>query len=248
MTTAEVMTFAVLSATLFRGDYKHTHLIASHHRYFPNILSLGRLVRRIHKVPEHIWAMVFTALRLFLQDKQQQTFIVDSFPVKAYENHKSFRARIFSGKKFHGYCASKKSYFFGIKVHMLVTLDGVPVEFIFTPGAVSDIKGFRELDLDLPRGATILADKAYNDYVFEDLLQQTGGVRLLAKRRSNQKRQHSACNDRRLKAQRNAIETVFSSITSRMSRHIKARTEKGFYLKVLLFILAYMINKFFPLF
>ena len=68
---------------------------------------------------------------------------------------------------------------------MLVTLDGVPVEFIFTPGAVSDIKGFRELDLDLPRGATILADKAYNDYVFEDLLQQTGGVRLLAKRRSN---------------------------------------------------------------
>jgi len=38
---------------------------------------------------------------------------------------------------------------------------------------------------------------------------------------------------------RNRVETVFSSIVSRMPRYLKARTEKGFCLKVLFFILAY---------
>ena len=42
---------------------------------------------------------------------------------------------------------------------------------------------------------------------------------------------------------RNRIETVFSSIISRMPRNIRARTEKGFYLKILFFILAYLINR-----
>jgi hypothetical protein len=32
---------------------------------------------------------------------------------RLYENHKSFRAKIFRGKEFHGYTASKKQYFFG---------------------------------------------------------------------------------------------------------------------------------------
>jgi hypothetical protein len=49
-----------------------------------------------------------------------------------------------------------------------------------------------------------------------------------------------------LRRERNTIETVFSSITSRMPRYIKARTENGFCLKILFSILAYMINLYHP--
>lgn len=247
MTVAEVMTFALMSATLFGGDYRRTHLIARHHRYFPGLLSHSRLVRRIHSVPDHAWTIVFLALRLFLRNKKQETFIVDSFPVKAYENHKSFRARIFSGKKYHGYAASKKQYFFGIKVHMVVDFDGVPIEFIFTPGSASDVKSLKELPLELPKNSILLGDKAYTNYSFEDILLEIEGIKLLAKRRENLKRQHSPEDNFCLQMQRNYIETVFSSIISRMPRYIRARTEKGFCLKILFFILAYMVNKFFPL-
>ncbi|CDR34623.1 transposase [Criblamydia sequanensis] len=69
-----------------------------------------------------------------------EVFIVDSFSVKAYENHKSFRAKIFKGKEFHGYTASKKQYFFGIKVHMIVDEIGIPIEFCITPGSTSGIE------------------------------------------------------------------------------------------------------------
>ena len=244
MTSAEVMTFAVLAAKLFYGDYKRTHLIARYHKYFSNILSLSQLVRRIHNIPEHAWAMVFQAIRVFLSNHNQDTFIVDSMPIKAYENYKSFRARIFSGSKFHGYTATRKQYFFGIKVHMIVDADGVPVEFGFSPASTADIEGLRQLPIHLPEGSRLYADKAYLDYEFEEMLSEIADIQLIAKRKKNLLRQHSARDEFFLRCYRNRVETVFSSISSRMPRHIKARTERGFCLKVVFFILAYMFHKF----
>ena len=141
MTTSEVMAFALISAIHYGADYCKTRLVSFAFNYFPNILSLSRLVRRVHCVPEAIWMMVFTALRIYLRKSSNQYFIVDSFPVKTYETHKSFRARIFQGKKYHGYSSTKKSYFFGVKIHMIIDEEGVPIEFCFTPGSVSDIEG-----------------------------------------------------------------------------------------------------------
>jgi len=246
MSSAEVMTFAVISAMHFGGDYRKTRLFAKHHNYFSKVLSLSQLVRRIHQIPETVWYCVFLSLQAFLKNEDVETFIVDSFPVKAYENHKSFRARIFAGKEYHGYTASKKQYFFGIKVHMLIDENGVPIEFVFSPGSASDITTFQGFSLQLPIHSTILGDRAYTSYQFEDALMNLDGVRLLPKRKQNLKRQPSGSEAFILSRQRNLIETAFSSIVSRMPRYIRARTEKGFCLKVFFFILAYMVNLYFP--
>jgi hypothetical protein len=74
-----------------------------------------------------------------------------------------------------------------------------------------------------------MAEKAYSCYEFEDALQKKSGITLVPRRKSNQK--HSNAEE---------LETVFSSITSRMPRYIKAKTENGFCLKILFSILAYM--------
>lgn len=247
MTTSEIMAFAIMAATLFGGDYKRARLITLHHKYFNNMLSHSRLVRRIHMVPDCAWMLVFSALKIYLRNPKNKRFIVDSFPVKAYENHKSFRARIFSDKKYHGYNATKKSYFFGIKVHMIVDIDGVPIEFSFTPGSTSDLRALKSLSIDLPPGAMLLADRAYNDYRFERELHEVEEVKLLAKRKRASRKPHSDEEAHEIRTYRNRIETVFSSITSRMPRYIRARTEEGFYLKMMFYILAYMVNLFFPL-
>ena len=147
MSTAEGMTVAILSAQLFCCDYRKRRLITLHQKYFPKILSHSQLVRRIHQIPELMWRLSFAALQLVLRNKNESDFIVDSFPVKAYENHKSFRARIFRGRDYHGYSASRKQYFFGIKVHMIVDKRGVPIEFMFFPRSSSDIKALQEFPL-----------------------------------------------------------------------------------------------------
>jgi hypothetical protein len=110
MNTAEIMTFALISAMHYRADYRLTRLVSISLRYFPKILSHSRLVRRIHAIPQEMWRIVFQVLQMYLRKSNSEYFIVDSFPVKAYENYKSFRAKIFRGKEFHGYTASKKQY------------------------------------------------------------------------------------------------------------------------------------------
>jgi hypothetical protein len=242
MTHAEVMTFALVSALYYQANYRTSRLVFMSLRYFPNILSHSRIVRRIHSIPECVWWIVFTILKMYLRKPKSDYFIVDSFPVKAYENYKSFRAKIFRGKQFHGYTASKKQYFFGIKVHMIVDELGVPLEFCFTPGRTSDIAGLKLLPCELPEGAILFSDRAYTDYFLEDDLREIAGLHLIPKRKKNHKRQHSQSLVFQLNAVRNRIETVFSGITSRMPRNIKARTEKGFCLKVLFFIIAYLLN------
>jgi hypothetical protein len=247
MKTCEVMTFALLLAIHYQCDYKKTRLVSIVLRFFPNILSHSRLIRRIHSVPQPVWLMIFSAFKLYLKKSSLEYFVVDSFPIKAYETHKSFRARIFRGKPYHGYCASKKTYFFGIKVHMIIDEQGVPIEFCFTPGASSDIEGLKELPCELPPGATLLADKAYINYQLEDDLFNLASITLLPKRRNNLKRQNTGTQNFILSQKRNLIETVFSSITSRMPRHIRAKTEAGFCLKVLFFILAHLVCKSLPI-
>jgi hypothetical protein len=163
MTTPEIMTFSILSAQFYGCNYKQTRLVSKALRYFTHVLSLSQLVRRIHKIPYQIWMMVFTALQIFLRDEKTSIFIVDSFPVAAYQNHKSFRAKIFNTKTYHGYTASKKLYFFGIKVHMIVDIDGVPIEFMFTPGSVADISAFQLFDINLSCQSLILGDRAYTN-------------------------------------------------------------------------------------
>ncbi len=246
MSTPEVMTFVFLSAMLFECNYKKTRLVVSWQRYFKKILSHSQLIRRIHLIPDFVWTIVFEALKTLTRNPSCKTFIVDSYPVKTYQTHKSYKAQIFAEKHFHGYNASKKEYFFGIKVHMVIDTEGVPMEFIFTPGNSADISGLKMLSLNLPKNSILLGDKAYNCYELEDQLIEFEEIKLLVRRRDNQNRQNSFEENKMLR-ERNFIETVFSSIISRMPRHIHARTEKGFCLKIQFFILAYMVNLYFPL-
>lgn len=247
MTTAEVMTFSLMSAMIFGGNYRISRLMAMYYRFFPKVLSHSQLIRRIHSISDEIWFFVFKALQVILQQEGCQHFIVDSFPIKTYETHKSFRAKNFKGKQYHGYSASKKQYYFGIKVHMVIDSRGVPIEFSITPGSMSDIRSLKNFSLDLPKGSILMGDKAYTNYQFEDDLCNLDGIIMLVKRKRNLKRQNNKDDEQLLKNERNYIETVFSSIVSRMPRHIRARTEKGFCLKIFLFILAYMFNLYFPL-
>ena len=244
MTSSEVITFVLISALFYQCNYRLTRLVISRHNYFPFLLSRSRLIRRIHQIPEIVWIVIFTVCKNFLSNKNCQSYIIDSFPVAVCQNYKIFKCKIVKGESYRGYIASKKVYFFGIKVHMLINLDGVPIEFHFTPGSISDVEGLKRFSFDLNDSSQIYADKAYNDYQFEDLLLEAKNIRLVPKRKKNSKRKNSGIDDFYLSIYRNKIESVFSSITSLMPRFIRAKTIKGFCLKVYFYILGYMMKRF----
>ena len=62
------------------------------------------------------------------------------------------------GQEFWGYQSSKKRYYYGLKLHLMVTKDALPVEFFLTPASFSDTKGLELFDFDLPEGSQVYGD------------------------------------------------------------------------------------------
>jgi hypothetical protein len=125
---------------------------------------------------------------------------------------------------------------------LVVTGAGEPVEFSLAAGSEADVTIFKELELDLPEGSIIWADKAYTDYDYEDLLEEVG-LHLKAQRKKNSKKRPMAAWEEFLgKPIRQYIETLFSRLRSFLPKKIHAVTPRGFELKIVWFLLAFSIQ------
>ena len=115
-------------------------------------------------------------------------YVIDSIPIAVCDNIRIRRAKIYADEKFRGYQASKKRYFYGLKIHLMVTQDGQPVECCLTHGGFGDVDALKYYAYELPDGSMIYADKAYNDYEIEDLLKEVEPIDLIPMRKKNSKR------------------------------------------------------------
>ena len=57
--------------------------------------------------------------------------MLDSFPVPICDHIRIPSAKLVSSEDYRGDIASKKRYFYSIRVQLLATADGIPVEFVF---------------------------------------------------------------------------------------------------------------------
>ena len=172
--------------------------------------------------------------------------MVDSLPVAVCDNIRIRHCRLYppeehGTKLFRGYVASKRRYFSGLRVHLIVTAAGEPVEFALAAASEADIAVFRELNLDLGEGSIICADKAYTYYHYEALLKEVG-LRLKAQRNKRSKRPMPAWEEFLGKPIRQYIETGFSKLNAMFPRNIHAVTPRGFELKLVCFLLAFSIK------
>ena len=158
------------------------------------------------------------------------------------DNYRIPRAKLYQHKEYRGCIASKKRYFYGLKVHLLVTKDGQPVECFLTPGSYSDVRMLKPFRCDVPEGSHVYADKAYHDYAMEDVLLEASHIRLYPIRKKQSKRTLPPYIAYVQHYYRKRIETVGSLIERMLPNTIHAVTAEGFELKVFLFVLAYSLN------
>ena len=230
----------LLHSQFFYSNFKRARFICKELKLFKKILSNSRLNRRIHAISWSVWNAIFRFLALiFIQTNAKNEFAVDSFPMTCCEKSRIDKRKIFLERKYIGYAASKKRYFCGIKVHMIVTADGKPVEVCFRPGSESDLNVLWEMELDIPPSSKLYADGAYNCFDLEDILKDQD-IQLLAKRESKAvNRKRLPDEERQISSKRQIIETAFSCITDLFPRNLRACTERGFLVKIYCSILAY---------
>ena len=109
--------------------------------------------------------------------------MIDSFPVAVCHNTRIERCRLLQGEAYRSRSASKRCWFYGFKVQVVLSAEGIPVDCYIHAGAEADIMGLKALSPDLPAGSTLYGDAAYTDYDWEDVFAEATGNRLLAARR-----------------------------------------------------------------
>jgi len=246
LSTSEVMTIALVAAAFFGGNIEKARSFLEEYDFIQKAISKSRFNRRLHAIDPCLWRTLFDLLaEVFKHEHPEQAYVVDSLPVAVCDNIRIRRCKLYPpeehGQAFRGYITSKRRYFYGLRVHLVVTEAGAPVEFTLAAASEADVKELKELSLDLPEGSIICADKGYTDYHYEDLLEEVG-LHLKAQRKKNSKRPMAAWEEFLSKPTRQYIETVFSNLSAMFSRKIHAVTPKGFELKIVCFLLAFSIQ------
>jgi len=231
---AEVLTVAVVAARSFQNHHERALQIVQRLGYLSGTLSTSRFNRRLHALGDWFRLILETLGALLAQG---EAYIIDSLPVPACRRARARRCRKVRGAAYCGYCAAKGEKFFGWRLHLVCTVEGVPVAFDLLPASWHDLTPVHELTSGLPAGASAYGDKAYNSRRDEASILADTAVRLVPIRKANM--QPNLWADKlALRAYRKAIETLNSQLEAMGVQRLHARSTAGVELKVQASLLA----------
>ncbi len=240
---SEVITTALVSSLYFGGHQDNARHFMQMTKMIPGMLDKSRFNRRLHGVMDLLFNLFYQIGDCIKTMAGASDYVIDSFPVAVCDNIRISCSRLLKGKQWRGKQASMRRYFYGVKVQVLTTASGIPVEFCFVPGCESDVQALRKLPLAVAAESKIYGDAAYTDYTIEDDIKEADGIELMIQRRSNAKRKDDPWIRFMKEQMRKGIETTFSEIKALFLRTIHAVTFKGFLLKLSLFVIAFTFNQ-----
>jgi hypothetical protein len=138
--------------------------------WFPYLSSYEGFLFRLNSLNN-----VFPELVKFLlkNDKFKNAFnsaenitLVDSLPIMLTKNSRAYKCKTANDISSIGYCSSKETYYYGLKLHLIATFRNkklaTPKLFKVTKASIHDLTSIKE-DLLTLKDTKILADKAYID-------------------------------------------------------------------------------------
>lgn len=238
---AEVIVLAVLQALLgFTSEARWLRHARAHLRHlFPYLPNQPGYNKRLRRLGPTITALVGVLARdttLWTDD----VWVVDSTPVECARSRETVLRSDLAGWAEYGYCASHSRYFWGLRLHLLCTLHGLPVAFALT-GAKADerevLLGMLNADPHLAAraGQTTIADKNYYGKAFETELREAD-IDLLRPARKGEAPRPGA---RFFKPLRQVIESINQTFKGQLDleRH-GGHTPAGVWVRVLQRVLA----------
>jgi hypothetical protein len=156
---------------------------------FPHVPERSRFNRRRRALAPAINELRRVTLR-WLDLAADRQCAIDSLPVPALKFHLVPSSPAVGHWKEHGAAfgkvTTKKQTIFGYKLQLLVTLNGVILDFLLAPANVNDLEAGAEL-LAKHCDLLVLGDKGYLSAPVADDLAATAGITLLTVPRKNQR-------------------------------------------------------------
>ena len=152
---ADVITTGLVAMWFLRSNFEAARTLLSTARYIPRMLSRRRVNRRLHRLKDLFLTFFELLGHAWKQLNTDSIYIIDSFPIAVCDNYRIPRAKLYQDEACRGDIASKKRYCYGLKVHLMVTKEGQPVECSLTPGSYSDVRALTTFVFDVPEGSHI---------------------------------------------------------------------------------------------
>ena len=240
---AELLTLAVMQALLgYTSEtrwlrYARAHLLGM----FPQLPGQSGYNKRLRKLAATMSWLV-SALGEQTSIVGDDVWVVDSTPVECARSRETVQRSDLAGWAEYGYCASHSRFFWGLRLHLVCTLHGLPVGWALT-GAKADEREVLESILattpSLARAGghrqITIADKNYYGKAFEAGL-DTNGIELL---RPARKGERPRAGQRFFKPLRQVIESINDTFKGQLDleRH-GGRTPAGVCARVAQRVLA----------
>ena len=242
LSDAELLTMAVMSALLgFTSErrwlrYADKELTGM----FPRTIGQSGWNKRVRKA----FFLFIRVIRMLAMDTSlgsDDVWVVDSTPVQCGCSRETVKRSDAAGWAEYGYCASHSRYFWGLRLHLVCTLTGLPVMFALA-GAKADereiLLGMLEAARDVTAahpGQVIIGDKNYFGRAFEAELTE----RELTLLRPVRKGEAMRAGQNLFKPLRQVIESVNWTFKGQLDleRH-GGKTPEGILVRVLARVLA----------
>ncbi len=232
ITDAELLTLAVLQALLgFTSErrwlrHARTHLLSM----FPDLPRQSGYNKRLRKLADTM-AWLVSALGADTTITTDDVWVVDSTPVECARSRETVKRSELAGWAEYGYCASHSRFFWGLRLHLLCTLHGLPVGWALTGAKADERSVLADIVDSTPALAEahrarqiLIADKNYYGKAFEAALVEAGIDLLRPARRGEQPRP----GERFFKPLRQVIESINDTLKGQLDlEHHGGRTIAG---------------------
>ena len=219
---AELLTLAVLQALLgFTSEARWLRYARSHLRsMFRRLPQQPGYNKRLRKLACAM-AWLVRVLGTQTQVGDDDVWVVDSTPVECARSRETVQRSALAGWAEYGYCASHTRYFWGLRLHLVCTLHGLPVGWALTGAKADERHALHDILASVPMPAavraggrqTVIGDKGYYGKVFEAELADAG-IQLL---RPARKGERVPCGERFFKPLRQIIESINDTLKGQLN-------------------------------
>ena len=216
---AELVTLAVLQALLgHTSEARWLRFAAARMRHlFPYLPQQPGYNKRLRRLAATLNWLV-TALAADTSLWTDDVWVVDSTPVECARSRDAVRRSELAGWAEYGYCASHSRYFWGLRLHLVATLHGLPIGYALTGAKADERQVLLGLLADDPAlaaarpGQILIADKAYFGRDFETTL-AGAGIELLRRARKGEPERPGG---RFFKPLRQTVESIFDTLKGQL--------------------------------
>ena len=177
LTDAELVTLAVMQAlggfTSEARWLRHARIRLRHlFPYLPQQPGYNKRLRNCAGPVQRVIRALAADTSLWTDD----VWVVDSTPVECGRSRETAKRSELAGWAEYGYCPSHSRYFWGLRLHLLCTLGGLPVGFALTGAKADERQTLLQILAADPTlaahrpGQTLIADRHYYGTGFEATL------------------------------------------------------------------------------